>query len=236
MYNTILGARPLEADGRCFYYSDYNFDGRKVYSNHRWPCCSGTFPQIAADYRISCYFRDPQGVYVNLYLPSEVRWSEGSNRISLSQTGAYPKSPEIRLQFALDRPAEFTLHLRIPEWTQDAVLSVNGARSPAGVAPGAFSAIRREWKSGDRVELELPLRLRLEPLDSGHPDLVALLSGPLVLFAVGESAPAVTRRQLLGARKADANRWLAETAAGPLAFLPFTAIDQERYSTYLNLG
>ena len=58
MYNTILGAKPLESDGRTFYYSDYNFKGSKVYSPHRWPCCSGTLPQVAADYRINAYFRD----------------------------------------------------------------------------------------------------------------------------------------------------------------------------------
>jgi len=41
--------------------------GIRSISNNRWPCCSGTFPQIAADYRISAYFRDEQGVYVNLF-------------------------------------------------------------------------------------------------------------------------------------------------------------------------
>ena len=40
MYNTVLGAKPLQADGRAFYYADYNFKGRKVYSQHRWPCRS----------------------------------------------------------------------------------------------------------------------------------------------------------------------------------------------------
>ncbi len=47
MYNTVLGAKPLEGDGHAFYYSDYNFDGHKVYSNHDFPCCSGTLPQVA---------------------------------------------------------------------------------------------------------------------------------------------------------------------------------------------
>ena len=75
MYNTVLGAKPLQPDGRAFYYSDYNFDGRKVYKQAHWPCCSGTLPQVAADYRINTYFRDPAGVYVNLYIPSTVRWT-----------------------------------------------------------------------------------------------------------------------------------------------------------------
>src|SRR5665213_525203 len=74
MYNTVLGAKPLQPDGRAFYYSDYSFKGRKVYSNHIWPCCSGILPQVATDYRINTYFRDVQGIYVNLYIPSTLRW------------------------------------------------------------------------------------------------------------------------------------------------------------------
>ncbi len=54
MYNTILGALPIQPDGRTFYYADNNFQARKAYSSRLWPCCSGTLPQVAADYRICC--------------------------------------------------------------------------------------------------------------------------------------------------------------------------------------
>ncbi len=73
MYNTVLGSRPLKPDGTAFYYSDYNFKGQKGYSNYRWPCCSGTLPQVAADYRINIYFHDANDLYVNLYIPSSAR-------------------------------------------------------------------------------------------------------------------------------------------------------------------
>ena len=91
MYNTVLGAKPLEADGRTFYYSDYNFKGRKVYSDHQhWACCSGTLPQVAADYRINTYFRDSSGVYVNLYISSTLRWTQNGAQIVLTQKSLYP--------------------------------------------------------------------------------------------------------------------------------------------------
>ena len=236
MYNTILGAKPLEADGHTFYYADCNFDGHKVYSNHRWPCCSGTFPQIAADYRISAYFRDPQGVYVNLYVPSALHWTQGSSKISLTQTGNYPFDSQMQLAFELSKPAEFTLNLRIPAWASSASVSVNGKRVSSSVVPGTFAAVHREWKSGDRVELELPLTMRLEAINNKHPDVVALLSGPLVLFAVNDSAPKITRGQLLAAKKIAPASWQAKTASGSLTLLPFTSIDAERYSTYLKLS
>ena len=66
LYNTVLGAKPLESDGHAFYYSDYNHQAMKAYFPDRWPCCSGTLPQVAADYHLLIYFRDPQGIYVNL--------------------------------------------------------------------------------------------------------------------------------------------------------------------------
>ena len=70
-------------------------------------------------------------------------------------------------------------------------------------------------------------------MDPRHPNTVALLCGPIVLFAVGESLPAVTRRQLLAATKAAKHSWRVELAAAPLTLLPFTAISDEPYSSYL---
>ena len=84
-YNTVLGAKPLQPDGTAFYYSDYSYDGHKGYSNHHWPCCSGTLPQVAADYRLNIYLHEAQNIYVNLYLPSTVRWDRGGNLIQFQQ-------------------------------------------------------------------------------------------------------------------------------------------------------
>jgi uncharacterized protein len=236
MFNTILGAKPLQPDGGAFYYSDYNFAGRKVYSKWRWPCCSGTITQIAADYNISAYFRDPQGVYVNLYVPSTLHWTQGGADVSLTQKTSYPYESRIETELTLSKPAEFTASFRIPAWAEGASVSVNGKQILTSVQPGTFASIRREWKAGDRVELNLPLKMRLEPIDSGHPDTVALLAGPLVLFAMTDHVPSVTRAQLLSAKQSASGRWQAETSSGPLSLLPFTSIADEPYSTYLKLS
>lgn len=235
MYNTILGAKPLLADGSTFYYSDYNFHGRKAYHNARWPCCSGTLPQVAADYRINTYFRDPDGVYVNLYIPSTLRWTQGGTQVSLTQKSAYPFDGAVRFDIAVSKTTDFAVHLRIPVWADGASIFVNGGAVPTTVDPGKFAMIHRTWKNGDGIEMELPMRLRLESIDAQHPQTVALLSGPLVLFAVTEVPPVVTRRQLLAARKNGQHSWQVETAGGALTMLPFTAISDQPYSTYLNV-
>jgi uncharacterized protein len=233
MYNTVLGSKPLMADGRAFYYSDYNFQGRKVYSNHGWPCCSGTLPQVATDYGINSYLRDTRGVYVNLYIPSSVRWLQDGAQVSLIQKSSYPFDSQLSFEVQTSKPAEFATHFRIPAWADGASISINGKRGPDAVVPGSFAEITRTWKNGDRIEIELPMKNRIEALDARHPDTVALLCGPLVLFAIGKGVPRFTRNRLLAARKIGQETWEAETSAGTVKLLPFTAINDEPYTTYM---
>ncbi len=236
MYNTVLGAKPILADGRTFYYSDYHQNGRKVYSDRRWPCCSGTLPQVAADYRINTYLRGPRSVYVNLYIPSTLRWVQDGVPISLRQRSDYPFEGSIAFDLQSAKARDFELALRIPAWAEGASVAVNGRRVDAAPGPGRFARISRTWTNGDRVELDLPLKPRLEAIDAAHADTVALLSGPLVLFPMVDQPPTVTRSQLLSARKTGSQNWQAASAGGPIRLLPFTAIGDEAYRTYLKVS
>ncbi len=238
LYNTILGAWPIQADGTSFYYSDYATTGKKVWYRDKWPCCSGTFPQLAADYHISTYLRSDDGVYVNLFTPSTVRWTEGSGKYGLTQETHYPMENTVRIRVAASQPVEYTLYVRVPGWTSDPVLSVNGKRVTEGLQPGTFAAVRRTWKDGDVVELELSMPLRLERVDVQHPEQVALLRGPLVLFGVADSQPSFEKAELLRAKPANnaTGDSIANSADGkPVSMRPFMGIQEESYSTYVLL-
>ena len=236
MYNTVLGAKPLMADGRTFYYSDYNFKGRKVYSpDQHWACCSGTLPQVATDYRINGYFHDGEGIWVNLYIPSTLRWKQHGAELTLSQAGDYPFDSVVRFDLQASRAREFSIRFRIPAWANGASISVNGKPATIEVVPGSFAVIRRQWKSGDRVELELPMTTRLEPIDGQHPDVVGLCFGPLVLFAITEEQPRLTRADLLTAKRTGSRSWEVSTAGDSVKLVPFTEIGNEQYSTYLRV-
>jgi hypothetical protein len=240
MYNTVLGAKPLQDNGENFYYSDYNFNGKRVYKEARWACCSGTLPQVAADYRINIYFHRPQAVYVNLYVPSTLRWTENGIALSLTQEGEYPYEDHVTFTVTSSLPADLTLHFRVPAWADGASVSVNGKRQKGLVLPGKFAAIRRQWKTGDRVELELPLKMRLETIDTRHTDTVALLRGPLVLMAVKQHqegpVPKVTREQLLAAQRVSERQWQVNSTNGPVTMLPFTSVGDLPYTAYIKMG
>jgi uncharacterized protein len=239
LYNTILGAWPIQADGTSFYYSDYGTTGRKVWYRDKWPCCSGTFPQLAADYHISTYLRSADGVYVNLFTPSRVRWTEGAAKCALTQETNYPFDGKVTMRMSASTPVETTLYVRIPAWATPApVLSVNGTRVTAGVEPGTFAAIRRTWKEGDRIELELPMPLRVERVDVQHSNQQALLRGPLVLFAVAPAQPSFETAELLRAKPAgngSGDCTVTSIDGKEVVMRPFMTIKDESYSTYVHV-
>jgi DUF1680 family protein len=157
----------------------------------------------------------------------------------LQQVTKYPFDGKIEIQVSGSRPAEYALYLRIPAWARpDPLLMVNGQRVSSEIAPGTFASVRRTWKDGDRIELDLPMPLRLEPVDVNHPNLVALMQGSLVLMAVTEEQPAFDEKSLLQARAVQnaAGDWQANAADGsPVTMRPFMSIDKESYSTYVRL-
>jgi DUF1680 family protein len=234
LYNTILGARPIRPDGVSFYYADYNRDAKKVDYEQKWPCCSGTFPQLTADYGISSYLRSAHGINVNLYVPSRVTWRQGSARVSLTQQTQYPSNSDVSMHVALSHPERFTIALRVPAWAGSKTsVTVNGKPAEVMLTPGTWANIDRVWKDGDRVELSLDMTLRLAPLDDHHPQLVALLCGPVALFAIESIPSTISKAQLLAAQRiGNSSAWEVATNDGKVSMLPYPDIKDETYRLY----
>ncbi len=251
LWNTVLGALPLRADGSAFYYQDMNWKARREYSEHTWPCCSGTLPQVAQDYGICSYFRENAtahhegSVWVSQYFASTLRWNEGGAHVELEQRAPkgqpeYPLGEGVELHVKASRATRFAMKLRIPAWCDAATIRVNGRVVPVAMVKG-FATVSRVWRSGDVVELGLPMRLRLEPglpVESAakHPEVAALMNGPLVLMAVTEAQPKLTRAQALATKRVSATEWRADTETEPMKLAPFTEIGEAKYSAYLKLS
>lgn len=235
LYNTILGAKPIKEDGISFYYADYNNDGSKFYYRDKWPCCSGTFPQVTADYGISSYFRGNDGVYVNLYVPSRVTWNHAGARIALTQRTKYPYVPETTLEIESERPETYTVYLRIPAWAGPKTrVAVNGSTVSSSLEPGTFHPVRRTWKKGDRIEISFDMPVRIEAVDPQHPELVAVLYGPLALFAVEDIPSSIRKAELLQVkqRAQGSSDWATTSGNRDVIFRSYPAIENEKYRLY----
>lgn len=235
LYNTIAGATPILEDGTTFYYADYSDVAKKVHYKDKWPCCSGTFPQLTADYGISSYFKSQDGIYVNLFVPSRVSWSQGNSRCTVTQTTSYPAANKTQLDFALTQPENFAVNIRIPAWAGPKTLvSLNGNRIQQEITPGRFLPLQRMWKDGDRVEVEFELPLRLEAVDNENANRVALMHGPIALFGVGQIPSRISRNELLAATRVSpaGQDWTVRTESGTLTLRPFASIMSENYRLY----
>lgn len=232
LYNGSLGALPLKTDGHAFYYSDYNDSGSKFYHHDICPCCSGSIGQLTADYGMSSYFEDAAGIYVNLYLPSTFSGKDG---VSITQDTRYPLADEVRLSVKTARPSRMALRLRIPQWAGPGTrIAINGRTWGQPVLPGRFAAVMREWRDGDTVQLVLDRTRRVEAVDAQHPDRLAVLQGPLVLFALGDDPRKFSRAELLTIAQTapEAAEWSLGSGAQAQAFKPFYAITDEKYRLY----
>jgi hypothetical protein len=154
--------------------------------------------------------------------------------LALVQSGDYANDGHVRLDLKASRDTRFRLRLRIPGWSRvdgDAPkLGVNGKPVPVEIRSG-FAAIERMWKDGDRIDLDLPMPVRLVPINTHHPDVVALVRGPQVLFALAQQ-PKLGRSQLLNVKRTNDRYW----EAGSVRFAPFTAIHDTPYTAYIRLA
>jgi hypothetical protein len=178
LYNAIGAALPTEPDGRTYYYGDYRTSsGVKQYYWHEWPCRSGRYIQTVADYHNIVCFHDERGLFVNLYVPFEVR----CRGVTLRQETLFPESETVRLRLTVDQPGAFALRFRVPAWCAGMSIAVNGESVSAAPLPDGWASVERSWQTNDEVTLRLPMRLRLLPADRQHSDRVVVLCGPVVL-------------------------------------------------------
>lgn len=143
-----------------------------------YPCCTVNMHQGWPKYMNNLYMATADnGIAAVLYGDSEVTAKVGNGRdVTIKQQTNYPFEEQINFAFSTDGTVEFPFHLRIPGWTREATIKING-RTWNKVEGGQIARINRSWSDGDKVELILPMHLELS---SWHEDSVSVQRGPLL--------------------------------------------------------
>jgi DUF1680 family protein len=116
---------------------------------------------------------------VNLFMPSTLTWTERG--FGLRQETKYPDAQQTTLTVTAARAEPMAIRIRVPGWLRSApTVKINGKAIEASAAPGSYLTLTRVWKSGDAIEMALPMHLRVEAMPD-DPNLQAFLYGPLVL-------------------------------------------------------
>jgi DUF1680 family protein len=180
LYNQILASQDPDS-GMMTYFVPMESGRFKTYStpdNSFW-CCVGTGMENHAKYGEEIYGHDDRALYVNLFIPSELTWTERG--LVLRQETRFPDASATRLRIGLRQSSSFALKLRQPGWCQPGIsIQVNGTPVNARADAAGYTTIEREWKDGDLVAVDLPMSLRTEALP-GSPGIVAVFDGPIVL-------------------------------------------------------
>jgi hypothetical protein len=234
LLNGMLAVKEPDTDGDFPYYSTYGSHAHKVFYSKKWPCCSGTLVEGVADYVKNIYFRAKDGIVVNLYAPSQLRWKEDGMPVTLTQETEYPLGEAMTLHISCSAPIEFALQVRVPGWIKATPqFRVNGWLVPANRSRG-FAVLRRRWAHGDSVAFELPQQFHIAAIDDLHPETVALLRGPLVYVelnpADGEAKHASP--DALQPTGQTPGVFSARVGARTRVYTPFYFVRDEEYTMY----
>jgi hypothetical protein len=254
LFNHRLGTINPE-DGTMMYYLPLASGYWKTFGKpfDAFWCCTGTGSEEYAKLTDTIYFHDDDSLYVNLYVGSQLEWPEKG--LSLRQVTTFPEQQGSTIVVSTKNPVQMEINLRIPYWANCGSVKINGTELSAFSSPSSYLALNRVWKSGDKIELHLPMRLHTAPMPDDS-SVQAMMYGPLVLagrfdrvskeMMYGDYEPKPTDQYNVpeivadaanptGWVKNDPSQPLLFQAAGqnqPITFVPLYTIIPERYAVY----
>ena len=148
-----------------------------------WPtddyCCPVNYRRVIGHLPEYVLYANDKGVLANLYAPAEASLQVGATSVAVKEETEYPSDGKVVFTLTPEKTAAFAFSFRVPEWCDKATAKVNGA-SVSGLAAGKTFTIEREWKAGDKVEIDFPMDIRLVKGRARQHGRCALMRGPLV--------------------------------------------------------
>lgn len=193
MYNALLGS--LDMDAKTFYYTNPLSSSQPRDPWHVCPCCVGNIPRTLLMLPTWTYVTGDKAIYVNLYIGSTINVERvAGTDVQMIQKTEYPWNGNVAITVNPKVSKEFAVYVRVPNRTTSELykpdkevnglkwLKVNGKTVAITVDKG-YAVIKRQWKAGDKIELEMPMEVQRFTADErieGNRGRVALRYGPLV--------------------------------------------------------
>lgn len=201
LYNSMLSG--ISLDGTKYFYQNTLREEGVMPVRLRWPrhrsdyltsfCCPPNVLRTIAGAGTMAYGITEKGIAVNLYGGNRLSTSlKDGALIELSQETAYPWDGDIKLTISAAPSSEFSISLRIPHWISGSTIAVNGKPVGSPCEPGAYAEIRRIWRAGDTIRLQMPLRPRIlcaHPLVEESRNQAAVMRGPIVYCLESDDLP-----------------------------------------------
>jgi len=192
LYNSVLSGINLKGD-KFLYTNPLSYSDAMPFEQ-RWSkdrqsyisksnCCPPNTVRTVSEVSQYAYSLSDAGLYFNLYGGNNLDTKLKNSALKLTQTTDYPWDGKISIKFEEAPKEAFSLFFRIPGWCSDAKLMVNGKNQTLKLTSGTYAEMKGNWKAGDKVELMLPMPVRLiesNPLVEETRNQVAVKRGPVV--------------------------------------------------------
>jgi len=192
LYNALLGA--TDQEGKTFYYTNPLAGGRRT-PWHACPCCVGNIPRTLLMIPTWTYVKGKDAIHVNLFIGSTINVERvAGTDVEMVQKTDYPWDGKVAITVNPKQAKTFSVHVRVPDRKTSALytgtpevkglksFAVNGSPVSPRIEKG-YAVVTREWKAGDRIELELPMepqRIKSDEKVAANRGFVALRYGPLI--------------------------------------------------------
>jgi len=189
LYNHLLGAQSPDGRGWAYYM------GLRDSKRYRWhtdpECCPSRGTRALALMPLYIFGVDNEGIVVNLYEQAEATLRLRSGlEVEVNQETDYPFDGKVSLKLILKgRPSRFTVRLRLPGWCKNYKIRLNDAPVESSMDDRGYLVIDRVWDSGDLLEMEMDMPVRVVVDDLGNNLRVAFMRGPLVFAADSSYLP-----------------------------------------------
>ncbi|MGI5877888.1 MAG: beta-L-arabinofuranosidase domain-containing protein [Christensenellales bacterium] len=186
LYNIAIANQSGDANIRYFaFLDDHKQPFRQI--NH---CCSGVGTRIFGSLPEYLFTLSSDTLSCDIYGQAELLWESAHQPIRVTEQSDYPYDGKVSLRFDMERPQEFTLRVRIPQYAvSEVALLLNGQPLASG-APGTYAVVYRQWQPGDVVTFEVPMGFAAHPYSGANEvegfDRCAYTYGPLLMAVVGE--------------------------------------------------
>jgi DUF1680 family protein len=222
VYNQLLGSQDPHNGSICRFTP---LVGRKRPSANL-NCAVASEPRAIAMIPEMAWGAHEDGVAVLLYAPGDVTIPLRPDfQVTLASATRFPRDGQIALTLHPSRPARFPVFLRVPDWCTHFTAKVKDAETPG--EPGQFLKLDRLWHSGDAIQIQMDLPVRVIPGGASYPDYVALARGPQVLALEAALNPQLPYLQRASFKTLEASQiQLQDAAAG----LPKTWAGNQAYS------
>jgi DUF1680 family protein len=209
LYNGLIAG--ISLDGKKFFYPNpLEADGKYAFnhggcSREPWfdcSCCPTNLIRFVPSVSNLIYATKGNNLYINLFVSNEATIAIAQQTVEVVQQTSYPWEGKINIGINPQKSGRFTVKLRIPGWVKNEVapgglyaylnasenkftVKING-ETFTKITPDGYLTIDREWKQGDKIELDLPMEVKRVITSENVPTnagLVALEYGPIVYCA-----------------------------------------------------